>query len=423
MISKRIGYVITCIALTACGGPSEGDTGGTAASPSPSSAPSVAVEPRVPAPSDIPAGLSAGPEPLACVGAKPATAALPADGAPEIYYPEAMNRKLSQHAVLRERTGLKTVRTCADVSSFSTVYQQLLSEQPELFINAQVDASQLPSFKPESEDRPFAPKNAAGAEGDVGTSREAVLNGTATTQYATVLLSDAGGHGLCSGVAISKFHTLTAAHCFPGMSSGWFRGAISRYGCTGGSCFLIPTLYSEMWLYLTRHPNYTGGGDYADDIAVVTIYHIYDDGSVTFPDPSMGNALRLWLGGLTANSTVATMYGFGGSAADGSGVGVLRTGTNTISSVSPGWFWATRTGTQALCQGDSGGPAVVNSDKVAGLASTLSAAPCPAPGGWSLWTRIAPQIGWIEGVMAYPNGTGYQCNRYGSGSTAYARCW
>ncbi len=422
MTGKRLAYAITCAALIGCSGGVEQDQEG-ASEGVPSPTPSVAVEPKVPVPKGIPEGLSASPEALFCKGSERVAQGVVGQAEPDVYYPEAMNRKLVQHPELREKTGLTSVKTCSEARSFMSDYKDVLQARPELFIADQLDVSPQ-VFRPESEDVRVQPPEVLPIEAfgeNVGEHSDAILNGNSTTQYGAVLISDTAGNW-CSGIGVSKFHHLTSAHCFAG-TSGWFRGAISRYGCSGGSCFLIPALYSEMWLYLTRNPNYTGGGDYADDVSVVTIYHIYDDGSVTFPDPAAGNALRLWLGSLTANSTVATMYGYGPNAINGTGSFVLRSGTNTISSESAGWFWATRTGNQALCQGDSGGPAVVKTDKATGIASTVSSGPCPAVGGWSLWTRISNQIGWIEGVMAYPNGVGYTCSRFGAGASAYARCW
>jgi hypothetical protein len=417
MISKRIGHVITCIALIACGSSHEEESGTPI-----SIGPTIATEPLVEPPQGPPPGLAAGPEALHCGTREAVNAGPEAAAEPEVYFPEAMNRKLERHALLRERTSLSKVEDCSGARVFMQGYQGLLRERPELFAGAASDSAGTFQGRPESED--IAPPEEGGVEhdGDIGTTRQPILNGSLTLQNAAVLISNPLGEW-CSGLSISKFHSVTSAHCLPLTANGWFRGAISRRMCSGSVCWNQQALYTDMWLYLSRHPDYTGVGDYPDDIAIVTIYHIYDDGTVAFPNPAAGDAMRIHLGSLPANQAL-TIYGFGASTSGGAGTLNLRQGSMSLAAAADTyWFWG-RVANQAFCRGDSGGPAVVNGDKGAGLNSHYSSGTwCPPTGGWNAWTRLSAKMSWLEVQMWYPFGTGYTCGKYGSGSTAYARCW
>ena len=65
-----------------------------------------------------------------------------------------------------------------------------------------------------------------------------------------------------------------------------------------------------------------------------------------------------------------------------------------------------------------------NANKVAAVHSHRSSGEaCPPVGGWNNWNRLSTKFTWIEQQMAYPYGMQFRCGRFGSGATAYARCW
>lgn len=342
----------------------------------------------------------------------------------EVYYPDAINMKLRRFPQLAQATGLSTVDDCEQSREFMRHYRALAESQPELFANPVKD--ELARIgRAESEDVAAAIEGSAAANSDVAVAKQSILNGTTTTShYATVYLTDNFGAS-CSGIQISKFHILTSAHCLEKTQQGWARAGVWRQMCNGTSCTLQPTPYSDMWVFLQRYPGYAGNGDYPDDIAILTIYHVYDDG-VTLIDPAKAGydsfGMRIWLGSLTANQAF-DVYGYGFLNNAQQGFGTLRSGRMNIATPYSDWFWATVTN-QGVCKGDSGGPAVVNSNKAAGLPTQYSGVGvCPDVGGYVVWSSIAPKIGWLESAMAYPLGTGFTCTRYGSGASLYARCW
>ncbi|MGC4067963.1 MAG: trypsin-like serine protease [Polyangiaceae bacterium] len=274
---------------------------------------------------------------------------------------------------------------------------------PNVSRRARIRSIRICGALPESQDTPRFAHETSSSAGDVATAEQGIRNGAlATTHYATVKLNDTSS--FCSAIQISKFHFLTSAHCLPNSGSGWIRAGISRQVCSGTTCYISPSPYSDMWVYMTRSPDYTGNGDYPDDIAVVTIYHIYDDG-VTLPDPAKNDALgmRIHLGTLAANQAIS-IYGYGYSNESGSDAGgvTLRGGSMNVTAVNTGWFWSLVVN-QAVCMGDSGGPAVVYSNKAAGLPTQYSGAGvCPLPGAYVVWSTIAPKMSWINPSCSIP---------------------
>jgi hypothetical protein len=343
---------------------------------------------------------------------------------PEVYYPTAIKNKLDKFPQLRDSTKLNSVTNCEQARVFMSHYLDLVKTSPELFETKAITKAEVFAALPEAQDAPREIGVSETSKNGVASAKQAIRNGTvASSHYATVKISDP--NGFCSAIQISKYHFLTSAHCLANNADGWIRAGITRQICNGTTCTMVASPYTDMWMYLTRYPDYTGNGDYPDDIAVATIYHIYDDG-VTLPDPAQSDVLgmRLWLGSLSANQST-DIYGYGYSNESGAGAGgeTLRVGTMNITTVNDGWFWA-RVVNQSVCLGDSGGPAVVNSNKAAGLPTQYSgSAVCPVAGAYVVWSAIAPKMSWIESVMAYPLGSGFTCTRYGSGTSLYARCW
>ncbi len=255
---------------------------------------------------------------------------------------------------------------------------------------------------------------------ELATVSQPIMGGVESVNSATTYLSFEPGYGnsgICSGVAVSKFHILTAAHCI--QTEGWTRAMVWRKYCNSSSCSYSAILDSNIWLYAQRHPDFTGAGDNGDDLAMLTIYHIYDDG-VSLPEPS-SYAMRIWLGSLGSGSQLS-VWGWGANTWANTGTGFLRTTTQVVSSSYTNYFTAV-VGSSSTCRGDSGGPAIVGGNKVAGLVSAGDGDPCTPTGGNNYYSRLKSKMGWIEAQMQYPFGMDFSCNRYSSGSSLYARCW
>jgi V8-like Glu-specific endopeptidase len=234
--------------------------------------------------------------------------------------------------------------------------------------------------------------------------------------------------GSCTATFINERVLVTAAHCLPNSSD--IRSVSGDTGqCTvtisGGSAATSSSC--RFW----RHSGYSGSGDGSSDIGLVRLPAA---GAVS------GAGMRLWLG----TTDLTEGFGFRGqgvTASEGSNTGTLRRdpGSDPLQSLTMPWDLLTLNtfaggDSVTLCSGDSGGAAIKtqNSTHMAvAVASNVSdweaacalrriydpgVACCAASDALQEFTRVAPKIDWIEARIG-------DCSRFGSGSTAYARCW
>ena len=220
-------------------------------------------------------------------------------------------------------------------------------------------------------------QEASEQNGEVGEHRQAIINGSATSDYpaAVVLRASLGGSsGLCTGTLIARRTVLTAAHCVV-TSSGRLSPSQLQVGFgsdRNSAQYISVTNIRVHSGYNASLPPIAGLPSY--DIAVVTLSA--DGPTAPIPlyrrPPQVGQRI--------------TFVGFGATN------GTLRIGSGTKRQVagligqvaSTQWrYSASSGGGGSVCFGDSGGPAFVQANgglAVIGVASTVADSSCTTTG-------------------------------------------
>jgi V8-like Glu-specific endopeptidase len=310
----------------------------------------------------------------------------------------ALNDRLAAAPDLVERSGVSHVTSCDDA--------RRVAAAEDVWVGG-VTLPEPGEGLPESEDLE------AKVKGGVASGWNNVA----------VLRTDVGS---CTATFINERVLVTAAHCLTNSAdirsttggTDWCRVTIS-----GGSA----AQYNDCRFW--RHSGYAGSGDGNDDIGLVRLPAA---GAVS------GAGMRLWLSYDGTTGTFA-FRGQGVTESGGTNTGTLRRDADNDPLRNFGIFlWpekvVTLAGSEAttLCSGDSGGAAIINhnsTNMAVAVVSNVSdfdlecwvarltdpdADCCADNGALQELTRIAPKIDWIENRIG-------ACNRFGSGSTAYAR--
>jgi len=209
---------------------------------------------------------------------------------------------------------------------------------------------------------------------------------------------------LCTGVAINRSAILTAAHCLPSSNdppviSAIVRQGIHSEGCLSGGSPCTPSPFTVRF-----NPRV--------DIALLL-------GQLEVPDQ-----LEIPILCATCDFNDIIAVGFGATRQDDvppgtatgetacarnqrplPAFGTLRRAQYQAQDLDDEYFFADAA-PDAICDGDSGGPALLPESTgvapvVVGIASTSDGnTVCTTAGGVQVWTRIAPEILWIQQSIA-----------------------
>ncbi len=221
--------------------------------------------------------------------------------------------------------------------------------------------------------------SALSAGGALALGGSAASDGGRLSGRAVMVLGSRGN--ACTGTVLAPTIVITAAHCVGGSS----RYAVAYHEGAG------PVLQEVA--EIARHPGFKANARVSIDLALVRL---------KLPLPARFTPSQLDSGNDDKVGETLTIAGFGlASEGDESSAGRLRqAGVTVLPRYFPRFFRLGRSDEGALiCRGDSGGPVFDADLRLAGVVYGKERSDGRSCGTVAQAVRIAPQRGWLDGVL------------------------
>jgi V8-like Glu-specific endopeptidase len=353
----------------------------------------------------------------------------------DLYHPDVMAMYLERFEFLSEELGTTRVTTCEEAWRFSQLYQEHRDEIVEELANDELPEMEVPEMEGSDADAGQA-DDAVPEPEELESQTEAPEVEELDEEAAASVLQDATGEipkvangidsnysfavsiaagGKCSATVIGPRAILTAAHCVP--ATGWYQLDI-QYQYTQGAA--PRSIFSgARWIYLYRHPYYTGPGANDWDVGVGVLWESYSTG---FPSWMW---TKLYAGDISAGDLHYHVgYGLTGP---GTTSGHQHYGYSKVATVKTRMYrndpWSSST-PRTICPGDSGGPTGCWHGSEFLLYGINSAAWCGAVHNTtkfeSVLTRVRYSMDYIEPALA---NSGIFCSHGTVSGVAVRQCW
>jgi hypothetical protein len=332
----------------------------------------------------------------------------------EVYFPDKINRKLDGRIDLDGEArasirngGISRVSDCDDARKFMRLKHEYFES--------------LPSMDPPTPDEPPESDGVDPESDRVDKVREGHQYDHFPTVHlriwneATITIPN--DFARCSGILINQYSIITSAHCFDWGADMYevsvdYGTAFDNDPANGNWCISnnSPNCFTEPPednFFAYTHPDFSGGIDTDDDIAVL-IHWTWDPWEVIGDNHGYYMDLTKTAPG---EGTSFEVHGYGASSVTGSGQGLGRKGNHTEGvswTDSEYWLAYATQGYGHPCKGDSGGSAVnwtklPGTDISMGVFSNYEVSEtgdaCPRIGNKFRYTKVNPKVGFINTAL------------------------